>query len=67
MELLALLFGKFVLALPFLEPKQRNCVVFGKPLDGSNELAGDRLHHVRGSYFMTAVDADELQGALDSL
>jgi len=66
-ELLALLFGKVVLALPLLEENQRNFVVVGKPLDGIDELARDRLHHAGGGHFMPAVDPYELQCALDRL
>src|SRR3984893_7967311 len=55
LERLALLFGKVVLALSFLEGNQRNSVVFGKPLDGTDKLARDRLYHASGGHFMPAI------------
>lgn len=67
LELLALLFGKVILALSLLEGNQRNSVVFGKLLDGTDKLARDRLHHVSGGHFMPAVDPYELQCAVDRL
>jgi hypothetical protein len=54
-EVLALLFGKVVFALSFLKGDERNPVVLGKALDGADELACDRLHHVSAGDFMGAV------------
>jgi len=66
-EVFALLFGKVVFALSFLKGDERNPVVLGKALDGVDELASDRLHHVSGCDFMSALDPYELQCTFDGL
>src|SRR5215472_3045639 len=66
-EVFALLFGKVVFALSFLKGDKRSSVVLGEALDGADELACDRLHHVSGGDFMSAVDSYELQCTFDGL
>jgi hypothetical protein len=62
-----LLFGEIVFPLSFGKSDQGNLVALGEALNRADEPAGDGLDHEGGGHLVPAMDANELQGALDVL